>query len=167
MFTFIIIISLQVYLKSSGFLIFVYFTHFFLWFLCIFTTILRLRYIIAYLFCTYNVTFDPKCNFFPFFSISYKFRHFFSISVTLCIFTVNICILSQSRRLPLLQVMSNNKSFSVGVQSPTEIKYAPSWVTSFLLFHLSAQKGAYPDSLNIIPVFFVFVYFTFLLFTAE
>ena len=30
-------------------------------------------------------------------------------------------ILSQSRRLPLLQVVSNNKSFSVGVQSPTEI----------------------------------------------
>ena len=29
--------------------------------------------------------------------------------------------LSQSRRLPLLQVVSNNKSFSVGVQSPTEI----------------------------------------------
>ena len=29
--------------------------------------------------------------------------------------------LSQSRRLPLLQVESNNKSFSVGVQSPTEI----------------------------------------------
>ena len=28
---------------------------------------------------------------------------------------------SQSRRLPLLQVVSNNKSFSVGVQSPTEI----------------------------------------------
>ena len=26
-----------------------------------------------------------------------------------------------SRRLPLLQVVSNNKSFSVGVQSPTEI----------------------------------------------
>ena len=31
------------------------------------------------------------------------------------------CFLSQSRRLPLLQVVSNNKSFSVGVQSPTEI----------------------------------------------
>ena len=30
-------------------------------------------------------------------------------------------VLSQSRRLPLLQVVSNNKSFSVGVQSPTEI----------------------------------------------
>ena len=30
-------------------------------------------------------------------------------------------VLSQSRRLPLLQVISNNKSFSVGVQSPTEI----------------------------------------------
>ena len=30
-------------------------------------------------------------------------------------------LLSQSRRLPLLQVVSNNKSFSVGVQSPTEI----------------------------------------------
>ena len=29
--------------------------------------------------------------------------------------------LSQSRRLPLLQVVSNNKSFSVGVQFPTEI----------------------------------------------
>ena len=29
--------------------------------------------------------------------------------------------LPQSRRLPLLQVVSNNKSFSVGVQSPTEI----------------------------------------------
>ena len=29
--------------------------------------------------------------------------------------------LSQSRRLPLLQVVSNNKSFSVGVQSPTDI----------------------------------------------
>ncbi len=29
--------------------------------------------------------------------------------------------LSQSRRLPLLQVVSNNKPFSVGVQSPTEI----------------------------------------------
>ena len=29
--------------------------------------------------------------------------------------------LSQSRRLPLLQVVSNNKSSSVGVQSPTEI----------------------------------------------
>ena len=29
--------------------------------------------------------------------------------------------LSQSRRLPLLQVVSNNKSLSVGVQSPTEI----------------------------------------------
>ena len=29
--------------------------------------------------------------------------------------------LSQSRRLPLLQVVSKNKSFSVGVQSPTEI----------------------------------------------
>ena len=29
--------------------------------------------------------------------------------------------LSQSRRLSLLQVVSNNKSFSVGVQSPTEI----------------------------------------------
>ena len=29
--------------------------------------------------------------------------------------------LSQSKRLPLLQVLSNNKSFSVGVQSPTEI----------------------------------------------
>ncbi len=29
--------------------------------------------------------------------------------------------LSQSRRLPLLQVVSNNKSFSVGVQSLTEI----------------------------------------------
>ena len=29
--------------------------------------------------------------------------------------------LSQSRRLPLLQVVSNSKSFSVGVQSPTEI----------------------------------------------
>ena len=30
--------------------------------------------------------------------------------------------LSQSElRLPLLQVVSNNKSFSVGVQSPTEI----------------------------------------------
>ena len=29
--------------------------------------------------------------------------------------------LSLSRRLPLLQVVSNNKSFSVGVQSPTEI----------------------------------------------
>ena len=28
---------------------------------------------------------------------------------------------SQSRRLPLLQVVSNNKSFSVGVESPTEI----------------------------------------------
>ena len=32
-----------------------------------------------------------------------------------------IVVLSQSRRLPLLQVVSNNKSFSVGVQSPTEI----------------------------------------------
>ena len=32
-----------------------------------------------------------------------------------------VWILSQSRRLPLLQVVSNNKSFSVGVQSPTEI----------------------------------------------
>ena len=32
-----------------------------------------------------------------------------------------LIILSQSRRLPLLQVVSNNKSFSVGVQSPTEI----------------------------------------------
>ena len=30
-------------------------------------------------------------------------------------------VLSQSRRLPLLQVVNNNKSFSVGVQSPTEI----------------------------------------------
>ena len=30
-------------------------------------------------------------------------------------------VLSQLRRLPLLQVVSNNKSFSVGVQSPTEI----------------------------------------------
>ena len=29
--------------------------------------------------------------------------------------------LSQSRRLPLLQVVSNNKSFSVGIQSPAEI----------------------------------------------
>ena len=29
--------------------------------------------------------------------------------------------LTQSRRLPFLQVVSNNKSFSVGVQSPTEI----------------------------------------------
>ena len=29
--------------------------------------------------------------------------------------------LSQSRRLPLLQVVSNNKSFSVGVQFPIEI----------------------------------------------
>ena len=32
-----------------------------------------------------------------------------------------IVVLSQSRRLPLLQVVSKNKSFSVGVQSPTEI----------------------------------------------
>ena len=32
-----------------------------------------------------------------------------------------VLFLSQSRRLPLLQVVSNNKSFSVGVQSPTEI----------------------------------------------
>ena len=32
-----------------------------------------------------------------------------------------VWVLSQSRRLPLLQVVSNNKSFSVGVQSPTEI----------------------------------------------
>ena len=30
-------------------------------------------------------------------------------------------ILSQSRRLPLLQVVSNSKFISVGVQSPTEI----------------------------------------------
>ena len=29
--------------------------------------------------------------------------------------------LSQSRRLPLLQVVSNSKPFSVGVQFPTEI----------------------------------------------
>ena len=29
--------------------------------------------------------------------------------------------LSQSRRLPLLQVVSNSKPFLVGVQSPTEI----------------------------------------------
>ena len=34
---------------------------------------------------------------------------------------VGVKHLSQSRRLPLLQVVSNNKSFSVGVQSPTEI----------------------------------------------
>ena len=32
-----------------------------------------------------------------------------------------IVVLSQSRILPLLQVVSKNKSFSVGVQSPTEI----------------------------------------------
>ena len=36
-------------------------------------------------------------------------------------FNVSLDVLSQSRRLPLLQVVSKNKSFSVGVQSPTEI----------------------------------------------
>ena len=36
-------------------------------------------------------------------------------------FFLKLVCLSQSRRLPLLQVVSNNKSFSVGVQSPTEI----------------------------------------------
>ena len=38
-----------------------------------------------------------------------------------CLISSLLIILSQSRRLPLLQVVSNNKSFSVGVQSPTEI----------------------------------------------
>ena len=38
-----------------------------------------------------------------------------------CKITLFSSVLSQSRRLPLLQVVSKNKSFSVGVQSPTEI----------------------------------------------
>ena len=50
-------------------------------------------------------------------------------SLCLCLFAVQhlyishpvVLFLSQSRRLPLLQVVSNNKSFSVGVQSLTEI----------------------------------------------
>ena len=40
----------------------------------------------------------------------------------LCEWRGELYFLSQSElRLPLLQVVSNNKSFSVGVQSPTEI----------------------------------------------
>ena len=69
--------------------------------------------------------------------------------------------LSQSRRLPLLQVVSNNKSFSVGVQSPTEIN-APRGCAVILrricqlsltrithqvsrAFDLNIRKYCYPD----------------------
>ena len=46
----------------------------------------------------------------------------YSIPMMLISFALGLVVaLSQSRRLPLLQVVSKNKSFSVGVQSPTEI----------------------------------------------
>ena len=51
---------------------------------------------------------------FFFCNVEYFFLNF-------CKITLFSSVLSQSRRLPLLQVVSKNKSFSVGVQSPTEI----------------------------------------------
>ena len=51
---------------------------------------------------------------FFFCNVEYFFLNF-------CKITLFSSVLSQSRRLSLLQVVSKNKSFSVGVQSPTEI----------------------------------------------
>ena len=59
--------------------------------------------------------------------------------------TVWPAFLSQSRRLPLLQVVSNNKSFSVGVQSPTEIN-APRGCAAIL--HRISVLLAYRNFLN-------------------